>query len=159
VFPAGEAEFQSAADDHAERTDAGRVPHEHHPDPRWPISSPRSTRTSQGNAILIENSSNGPDLANNFESEYEGTGFVSHALGSVNAQVTALVQKASIRSRPRCKARTCRTASAIVMSQGLEIPIAFIPEIVAYNKTRVGGKVVAPIGYCKANLAGIYIKK
>jgi hypothetical protein len=52
-----------------------------------------------------------------------------------------------------------RQASAIVMSQGLEVPIAFIPEMIAYNKTRVGGDVVAPIGVCKVNLAGIYIKK
>ena len=30
--------------------------------------------------------------------------------------------------------------------------------MIAYNKTRVGGKVVAPIGL-PVNLAGIYIKK
>jgi len=36
----------------------------------------------EANAVLIQNDSNGPDLANNFESEYEGTGFVSIALGS-----------------------------------------------------------------------------
>ena len=35
----------------------------------------------------------------------------------------------------------------------------FMPSIVAYNKNRVGGKVVAPIGQCRSDLAGIYIKK
>ena len=113
----------------------------------------------EGNAILIENSSNGPDLANNFESSYESTGFVAQALGSVDAQLTPLIQKASYSVSAAVQGPYMREASQIVMSQGLEIPIAFIPEIIAYNKTRVGGKVVAPIGYCKANLAGIYIKK
>jgi len=35
----------------------------------------------------------------------------------------------------------------------------FMPSIIAYNKNRVGGHVVAPIGQCRSNLAGVYIKK
>jgi hypothetical protein len=34
-----------------------------------------------------------------------------------------------------------------------------MPSIVAYNKSRVGGNVAAPIGQCRSNFAGIYIKK
>jgi hypothetical protein len=34
-----------------------------------------------------------------------------------------------------------------------------MPSIVAYNKNKVGGNVVAPIGMCRSNFAGIYIKK
>ena len=49
--------------------------------------------------------------------------------------------------------------SATVMSQGLETPLEFEPSIIAYNKAAVGGKVVAPIGQCRSNLAGIYVKK
>jgi hypothetical protein len=45
------------------------------------------------------------------------------------------------------------------MADGLEVPIAYIPSAVAYNKQKVGGTVVAPIGNCRANLKGIYIKK
>lgn len=47
----------------------------------------------------------------------------------------------------------------IVMQQGLVVPLMFEPSIVAYNKQRVGGKVVAPIGICRAELAGLYIRK
>jgi hypothetical protein len=39
------------------------------------------------------------------------------------------------------------------------VPIVFQPSIVAYNKSVVGGHVTAPIGQCRSNLAGIYIKK
>ena len=46
-----------------------------------------------------------------------------------------------------------------VIQQGLLVPLVFMPSIVAYNKNRVGGKVVAPIGQCRSDLAGIYIKK
>jgi peptide/nickel transport system substrate-binding protein len=113
----------------------------------------------EANAVLIQNNSNGPDLANNFESEYEGTGFVSIELGSINAAVTSLVKAASYSISASYQGPYMQKASAIVMSQGLEVPIAFIPEMIAYNKTRVGGNVVAPIGVCKVDLAGIYIKK
>jgi len=113
----------------------------------------------EANASLIENSSNGPDLANNFESSYESTGFVAQALGSVNPAMTTLIEKASNSISATVQGPYMRQASAMVMSQGLEVPILFVPEIVAYNKSRVGGNVVAPIGNCKANLQGIYIKK
>ncbi len=46
-----------------------------------------------------------------------------------------------------------------IMQQGLLVPLVFMPSIIAYNTQRVGGKVVAPIGQCRSNLAGIYIKK
>jgi hypothetical protein len=45
------------------------------------------------------------------------------------------------------------------MATGTEVPLIFEPSVVAYNKGRVGGTVVAPIGECRSNLAGIYIKK
>ncbi len=158
VFPAGVTEYQSAAEImKAELAPAGfnmsitQVP------PADILTDVYENK--EANAVLIENSSNGPDLANNFESSYEGTGFVSLALGSFNASVTALVKAASYSISATYQGPYMQKASAIVMSQGLEVPIAFIPEIVAYNKTRVGGTVVAPIGICKANLAGIYIKK
>jgi peptide/nickel transport system substrate-binding protein len=158
VFPAGEAEFQSAATImQSELAPAGF----HVQITQIPGGDlfTQVYEKKEGNAVLIENSSNGPDLANNFESSYEGTGFVSIALGSANAAVTTLVQQASNSISASYQGPFMRQASAIVMSQGLEIPVAFIPEIVAYNKDRVGGNVVAPIGNCKANLAGIYIKK
>ena len=50
-------------------------------------------------------------------------------------------------------------AGAIAMATGTEVPLIFEPSVVAYNKSRVGGTVVAPIGGCRSNLAGIYIKK
>jgi peptide/nickel transport system substrate-binding protein len=158
VFPAGEAEFQSAATImQNELAPAGF----HMSITQIPPGDlfTQVYEKKEGNAILIENSSNGPDLANNFESSYESTGFVATSLGSVNAQVTSLVQHASNSIDATVQGPDMQKASAIVMSQGLEVPIAFIPEIVGYNKTRVGGKVVAPIGFCKADLAGVYIKK
>ena len=94
VFPAGEAEFQSAATImQNELAPAGF----HMPITQIPGGDlfTQVYEKKQGNAVLIENSSNGPDLANNFESSYESTGFVAVALGSVNASVTSLVQQAS----------------------------------------------------------------
>jgi len=158
VFPAGVTEYETAAEImKAELAPAGfnvsitQVP------PADILTDVYENK--EANAVLIQNNSNGPDLANNFESEYEGTGFVSIELGSNNAQVTSLVKAASYSISASYQGPYMQKASAIVMSQGLEVPIAFIPEMIAYNKTRVGGNVVAPIGVCKVNLAGIYIKK
>ncbi len=158
VFPAGETEFQSAATImQNELAPAGF----HMTITQIPGADLESQvyEKKEGNAVFIENANNGPDLANNFESSYESTGFVAVSLGSVNAKVTSLVQQASDSISATVQGPLMQQASQIVMSQGLEIPIAFIPEIVAYNKARVGGPVMAPIGFCKANLAGIYIKK
>jgi peptide/nickel transport system substrate-binding protein len=158
VFPAGEADFQSAATIMQNELAAAGFHMSITQIPPGDLYT-QVYEKKEGNAILIENSSNGPDLANNFESSYESTGFVATSLGSVNASVTTLVQHASDSLSASVQGPDMQKASAIVMSQGLEVPIAFIPEIVGYNKTRVGGKVVAPIGFCKADLAGIYIKK
>jgi peptide/nickel transport system substrate-binding protein len=158
VYPAGVSEYQSAGEIiKSEAAAAGfnvsltQIP------PSDILTDVYENK--EANASLIENSSNGPDLANNFESSYESTGFVAQALGSINAPVTTLVQEASSSISAAYQGPYMRQASQIVMSQGLEVPIVYIPEIVAYNKTRVGGTVVAPIGICKANLEGIYIKK
>jgi len=158
VYPAGEAEYQSAATImKAELAPAG-----------FNVSLTQIPgadiltdvyENKEANAVLIENSSNGPDLANNFESSYESTGFVAQALGSVNAQLTPLIKQASNSISATVQGPLMQQASAIVMSEGLEVPVVFIPQMVAYNKARVGGTVVAPIGFCKAALVGVYIKK
>jgi peptide/nickel transport system substrate-binding protein len=158
VFPAGEQQYENTAEImKSELAPAGfdvsitQVP------PQDILTDVYENK--EANAVLIENNSNGPDLANNFESEYESTGFVALSLGSVNAAMTSLVQQASQSLSASVQGPLMRQASAMVMSQGLEVPIDFVPEMVAYNKARVGGTVVAPIGNCKANLSGIYIKK
>ena len=113
----------------------------------------------QGNAVLTEELTNGPDLANNFEAEYTGIGFAGKELGDTNATITPLVEKALTSLSPAVQGPQMRLASYIAMATGTEVPLIFEPSVVAYNKNRVGGTVVAPIGECRSNLAGIYIKK
>ncbi len=113
----------------------------------------------QGDAVLTEELTNGPDLANNFEAEYTGIGFAGKELGDTNATITPLVDQALTSLSPSVQGPAMRQASSVVMSTGTEVPLIFEPSVVAYNKDRVGGKVVAPIGECRSNLAGIYIKK
>ena len=49
----------------------------------------------QGDAVLSEQLSNGPDLSNSFEALFESSGFVANALGSVNPQLSPLIQQAN----------------------------------------------------------------
>ncbi len=111
-----------------------------------------------GDAILTQNGTAGPDLANIFASEYTSIGFQAIELGDVNAELTPLIDQALVSLSPAVQGPLMQKAGAIVMKQGLEVPLAFIPSAVAYNKQKVGGKVVAPIGDCRANLRGIYLK-
>lgn len=112
-----------------------------------------------GAALLSDELSNGPDLSNNFESEYEPGGFGAEELGTVNMGVTPLIEKANTSLSPSVQGPLMQQAGKYVMSQGLEVPIEFMPSLIAYNKDRVGGKVTAPIGECRSDLQGIYIKK
>ncbi len=113
----------------------------------------------QGDAVLTEELSNGPDLTNTFEALFESSGFVANALGSVNPQLTPLIVQANASLSPSLQGPLMQQIDKQVIQQGLLVPLVFMPSIVAYNKNRVGGNVVAPIGQCRSDLAGIYIKK
>ena len=113
----------------------------------------------QGNALLSAELTNGPDISNTFESNYEPTGFVAQHLGTEDDQIAPLIEQANTSLSPTVQGPLMQQVSATVMSQGLETPLEFEPSIIAYNKSTVGGKVVAPIGQCRSNLAGIYVKK
>ena len=65
----------------------------------------------------------------------------------------------AIVARALAHKREDRFESALVMKEGLEIPLVFEKGMVAYNKARVGGPVQAPIGACRSNFEGIFIKK
>jgi len=113
----------------------------------------------EGDALLSEELSNGPDLTNSFEALFEPTGFPAMSFGSVNPQLTPLIVQANASLSPSLQGPLMQQIDKTVIQQGLLVPLVFMPSIVAYNKNRVGGKVVAPIGQCRSDLAGIYIKK
>ena len=113
----------------------------------------------QGDALLSEELSNGPDLTNSFEALFEPSGFPAQAFGSVNQQLTPLIVQANGSLSASQQGPLMQQIDKTVMQQGLLVPLVFMPSIVAYNKNRVGGAVTAPIGQCRSDLAGIYIKK
>jgi ABC-type transport system substrate-binding protein len=113
----------------------------------------------QGDALLSEELTNGADITNSFEALFEPSGFPANALGSVNQQLTPLIVQANASLSPSLQGPLMQQIDKTVIQQGLLVPVVFMPSIVAYNKNRVGGHVVAPIGQCRSNLAGVYIKK
>ena len=113
----------------------------------------------EGDALLSEALTNGPDLSNTFEALFEPSGFPANALGSVNQQLTPLIVQSNGSLSPGLQGPLMQEIDKTVLTQGLDVPLVFMPSIVAYNKNRVGGDVVAPIGQCRSDFAGIYIKK
>ena len=113
----------------------------------------------QGDALLSEELTNGADITNSFEALFEPSGFPANALGSVNQQLTPLIVQANSSLNASVQGPLMQKIDKTVIQQGLLVPVVFMPSIVAYNKNRVGGHVVAPIGQCRSNLAGVYIKK
>src|SRR5271165_109678 len=113
----------------------------------------------EGDALLSLDLTNGMDLSNNYEAFFEPGYFSSEQLGTVNSQVTPLIIGATASLSPSVQGPAMQKVGKIVLQQGLEVPLVFEPTIIAYNKQRVGGTVTAPIGQCRSDLAGIYIKK
>ena len=113
----------------------------------------------QGDALLSEQLSNGPDLANNFENEFLPIGFLTQHFGTANPQLAPYIKQALQYVTAEQQGPFMQKAGALAMALGAEVPLVFQPSIVGYNKTVVGGTVRAPIGQCHTDLAGIYIKK
>lgn len=113
----------------------------------------------EGDALLSELLTNGPDMTNNYESLFEPTGFPAHGLGSLNLQLTPLIEEANASLSASLQGPLTQQIDKTIIQQGLMVPLVFMPSIIAYNKNVVGGKVVAPIGQCRSDLQGIYIKK
>jgi peptide/nickel transport system substrate-binding protein len=113
----------------------------------------------EGDAVLSEQLSNGPDLTNSYEALFESSGFPANAFGSVNPQLTPLIVQANGSLAASLQGPLMQQIDKTVLQQGLLVPLVFMPSIVAYNKNRVGGHVTAPIGQCRSDLAGIYVKK
>ncbi len=113
----------------------------------------------EGDAVLTEQLSNGPDLANNFENEFLPIGFLTQHFGTANPTLAPYITQALQFVTAQQQGPFMQKAGALAMSIGAEVPLVFQPSLVGYNKKVVGGTVQAPIGQCHTNLAGIYIKK
>ena len=113
----------------------------------------------EGNAVLSEQLSNGPDLANNFENEFLPIGFLTQHYGTANPLLAPYIKEALQYVTAQQQGPFMQKAGALAMSIGAEVPLVFQPSIIGYNKSVVGGTVQAPIGQCHTNLTGIYIKK
>ncbi|HLN17351.1 MAG TPA: ABC transporter substrate-binding protein [Acidimicrobiales bacterium] len=113
----------------------------------------------EGDALLSEQLSNGPDLANNFENEFLPIGFLTQHFGTANPLLAPYIKQALQYVTAQQQGPFMQKAGALAMSLGAEVPLVFQPSLIGYNKTRVGGTVQAPIGQCQTDLAGIYIKK
>ncbi len=113
-----------------------------------------------GQAVVSVALTNGPASWNNFQSNYTDTGFVANAFGSVRPDIEALVVEArKTIDDPEGSGELMQQAGAIIMEKGYEIPLVFEQSMVAYSKERVGGPPNAPIGACRSNLEGVFIKK
>ena len=113
----------------------------------------------EGDAVLSEQLSNGPDLANNYENEFLPIGFLTQHYGTANPLLAPYITKALQYVTAQQQGPFMRAAGALAMSIGAEVPLVFQPSIIGYNKSVVGGTVKAPIGQCHTDLTGIYIKK
>lgn len=114
-------------------------------------------------AIVIVNLTNGIALWNNPMNNYTDIGFIAKVLGNTGAQDQLLPLVRQAIKTGKTDAATLdeplRKINDLVMNQGLEVPIVFQPRVVAYSLDRVGGPPQAPIGDCRSNLEGVFIKK
>jgi peptide/nickel transport system substrate-binding protein len=74
--------------------------------------------------------------------------------------ITSLMLEALSTSDSNRAEQLTQQGSTIVMQQALDAPIAFAPQLTAYNTNKVGGVVHAQTGVCDApDLTGLTVKK
>ncbi|MGZ6994879.1 MAG: ABC transporter substrate-binding protein [Acidimicrobiia bacterium] len=79
--------------------------------------------------------------------------------GAERADIDALTLRAQATTDPAETQALTRQAAKIVSDDALEVPIAFMPQFLAYNKTRIGGTVGGQTDICKPpDLSGLKMK-
>ena len=99
----------------------------------------------------------GPDRLNDNFAKFQ---FVAIYDNAERQDITDIVTKARASSDPAEVASLVKQGEGIVMRNALDVPIAFEPQLAAYDTTRVGGSPKAPSDACRpVDLAGTFIKK
>jgi ABC-type transport system substrate-binding protein len=80
--------------------------------------------------------------------------------GAERTDLDSLTLRAQATSNPAETQSLTRQAAKIVSDEALEVPIAFMPQFLAYNKGRIGGTVGGQTDICKPpDLSGLKMKK
>ena len=112
----------------------------------------------QGNALAAEDTDNPypPLLLGQFASN----GFAANALNAVNPQINTILSQADNSTSLSTIDAFGRQGNEVDVNQALEVPIAFLPQIVAWNKDVVHGTVSAPLNTCAPDdFAGLSVSK
>ncbi len=95
-----------------------------------------------------------------YRSEWGKNQFVAIWTGAERDDITANFNQAITETDDAKAAATVQQAAKIVSDEALNVPIAFMPQVIGYQKDRVGGQVGAPFDICdppnltKATLKG-----
>ncbi len=100
----------------------------------------------QGNALAAEDTDNPypPLLLGQFASN----DFAAVQLNAVNPQINAILTQADNSTSLSTIDAFGRQGNKVDVDEALEVPIAFLPQIVAWNKDTVHGTVSAPLNTC-----------
>jgi ABC-type transport system substrate-binding protein len=112
----------------------------------------------QGNALAAEDTDNPypPLLLGQFASD----NFAAVQLDAVNPQINAILAQADNSTSLSTIDAFGREGNTVDVDQALEVPIAFLPQIVAWNKDVVHGTVSAPLNTCAPDdFAGVSVSK
>jgi ABC-type transport system substrate-binding protein len=112
----------------------------------------------KGNAFAAAHLTD-PYLVNLIWNQWGKGEFVAIYSNQERQDITDLSRRAFAETDPKKYADIVKQASKIVVDQALEVPIAFMPQFVAYDKARVGGTVKAQTDICDPpDLTGVTVK-
>jgi ABC-type transport system substrate-binding protein len=111
----------------------------------------------QGNALAAENTDNPyPPL---ILGQFASNDFAAVQLNAVNPAINTILQQADDSTSLATIDALGQKGNKLDVEQALEVPIAFLPQLVAWNKSTVGGKVQAPLNTCAPDsLAGVTVR-
>lgn len=101
----------------------------------------------RGNAFAAQRLAD-PYLINQIWGQYGKGQYVATYSDQERQDITDLSNQAFAETDPAKYADIVKQASKIVVDQALEVPIAFVPQFVAYDTARVGGTVKAQTDIC-----------
>ncbi len=112
----------------------------------------------QGNALAAENTDNPyPPL---ILGQFASNNFSAVQLNAVNPTINAIMQKADDSTSLATIEAYGREGNRVDVDNALEVPIAFLPQQVAWSKAVVGGDVTAPLNTCAPDdFAGVTVSR
>jgi peptide/nickel transport system substrate-binding protein len=99
------------------------------------------------------------EYARELYDKYGALGFTAKLTGSVRPELESLMIQGQGTLDPATLTPLMQQAAKITTDEALEVPIAFMPQMLAWNLSKIGGNPNAGSDPCRPDYSGFFVKK